>query len=192
MDLDELKKSWNTMDEHLKKQQIIDNENIEALIKDSSKKINAMSRFNFQLRLVSIFILVIAILIFAFNIIVLDIFYIALFIAAIPALIWDTFGSKYFINTKIDELPIATVISRFNRMHRWMIRERMIGIIFILFIALIFFIIRKVWDESALMISVFVIDWSICLFILLWIHSKNLGKLKEIKKNLNELKELKE
>ena len=92
MDLDELKKSWNTIDEHLKKQQIIDNENIEELIKDSSVKIGAMSRYNYNLRIASIIILSIGLILIGFNFIVLDIFYLTLFAAAIPALIWDTYG----------------------------------------------------------------------------------------------------
>lgn len=192
MDLDELKKSWNTIDEHLKKQQIIDNENIEELIKDSSVKIGAMSRYNYNLRIASIIILSIGLILIGFNFIVLDIFYLTLFAAAIPALIWDTYGSRYFANTKIDEQPIAVVISRFNTMHRWMIRERIIGIVFVLLLAIIFFIVRKVWEQNIAMISTFVAIWVICLIILIWTHSKNLNKLSEIRKNLNEINELKE
>ena len=192
MDLDELKKSWNTIDEHLKKQQIIDNENIEELIKDSSVKIGAMSRYNYNLRIASIIILSIGLILIGFNFIVLDIFYLTLFAAAIPALIWDTYGSRYFANTKIDEQPIAVVISRFNTMHRWMIRERIIGIVFVLLLAIIFFIVRKVWEQNIAMISTFVAIWVICLIILIWTHSKNLNKLSEIRKNLNEINKLKE
>ena len=192
MDLDELKKSWNTIDEHLKKQQIIDNENIEELIKDSSVKIGAMSRYNYNLRIASIIILSIGLILIGFNFIVLDIFYLTLFAAAIPALIWDTYGSRYFANTKIDEQPIAVVISRFNTMHRWMIRERIIGIVFVLLLAIIFFIVRKVWEQNIAMISTFVAIWVICIIILIWTHSKNLNKLSEIRKNLNEINELKE
>ena len=104
----------------------------------------------------------------------------------------DTYGSRYFANTKIDEQPIAVVISRFNTMHRWMIRERIIGIVFVLLLAVIFFIVRKVWEQNIAMISTFVAIWVICIIILIWTHSKNLNKLSEIRKNLNEINELKE
>ena len=77
-------------------------------------------------------------------------------------------------------------------MHRWMIRERIIGIVFVLLLAIIFFIVRKVWEQNIAMISTFVAIWVICIIILIWTHSKNLNKLSEIRKNLNEINELKE
>ena len=46
MDLDELKKSWDTIDDHLKNKQLVNDESISKLINYASNNINTMSRFN--------------------------------------------------------------------------------------------------------------------------------------------------
>lgn len=191
MDLDELKKSWNTIDERLKKQPLVNEESIERLISYASNNIHAMSRFNYRIRLVSIIIIIASVLFFLFKHSMPDAFYIIIYIAAIPALTWDIYTSYYLSKTQIDEQPISIVIMRFNKMLRWVIYERIIGILFILLIATLFFIIRKLWTQNIGLIIFFIIDWAICLGIVLWIHQKNINKLREIRKNLNELKELK-
>ena len=191
MDIDELKKSWITMDKRLKEQPLVNEESIENLIRYASQNINSMSRFNYYVRIISLFILVGSALLFLFNRIVPDIFFMIIYIAAIPAFAWDIFTSRYLSKTKIDEQPIATVIIRFNKMHRWMIYERLIGVIFILFIAIALFIKLDVWTSGKTLIILFIACWIIDLAFILWIYSRNFNKLRDIKKNLNELKELK-
>ena len=176
MELDELKKSWNALDEHLKDKKLVKDEDISQLINHATKNINAISRLNKRLRIISLTIIALFILALLYDGVFPDIYYQIILIALIPALGWDIFSSRYLSNTKIDEQPLVTVISRFNRMHRWVIRERIIGIGFILFMAVFFF---------------FVI-WAIGIIIPLSIYRKNLGRLREIKKNLGELKELKD
>ena len=192
MDLDELKKSWDTIDDHLKNKQLVNDESISKLINYASNNINTMSRFNYRLRLISLCILIGSLFVFAIFHIIPNIFYIIIYLAAVPALTWDIYCSRYLSKTKIDELPITTVINRFNRMHRLMIYERFIGIIFVMFLTIVFFIVKQIWSENALLISFFVIDWTICLLVALWVYRKNFSNLREIKKNLSELKELKE
>ena len=162
MDLDELKKSWNTIDEHLKKQQLVNNANIEQLIRYASQNIHSMSRFNYWIRIVSLIILAGSVLYFICNHTVPSLLYLIIYFAAIPALTWDIYSSNYLTNTKVDEQPIAVVIERFNRMNRWMIRERLIGILFILVIAIVFFVARQMWNESVGMVIIFVADWLVC------------------------------
>ena len=192
MELEELKKSWNALDEHLKDKKIVKDEDISRLINHATKNIDAMSRLNKRLRIIALSIFVFLIFTFIYDGVFPDIYYQIILIALIPAFGWDIFSSRYLSDTNIDELPLVTVISRFNRIHRWMIRERIIGIGFILFMAVLFFFTRQVWQHGTGMIIFFFIVWAIGIAFPLWIYRKNLGRLHEIKKNLNELKELKD
>ena len=192
MELDELKKSWNALDEHLKDKKPVKDEDISQLINHATKNINAISRLNKRLRIISLTIIALFILALLYDGVFPDIYYQIILIALIPALGWDIFSSRYLSNTKIDEQPLVTVISRFNRMHRWVIRERIIGIGFILFMAVFFFFYREVWQHGTGMIVFFFVIWAIGIIIPLSIYRKNLGRLREIKKNLGELKELKD
>ena len=192
MELDELKKPWNALDEHLKDKKLVKDEDISQLINHATKNINAISRLNKRLRIISLTIIALFILALLYDGVFPDIYYQIILIALIPALGWDIFSSRYLSNTKIDEQPLVTVISRFNRMHRWVIRERIIGIGFILFMAVFFFFYREVWQHGTGMIVFFFVIWAIGIIIPLSIYRKNLGRLREIKKNLGELKELKD
>ena len=192
MELDELKKSWNALNEQLKDKKLVKDEDISQLINHATKNINAISRLNKRLRIISLTIIALFILALLYDGVFPDIYYQIILIALIPALGWDIFSSRYLSNTKIDEQPLVTVISRFNRMHRWVIRERIIGIGFILFMAVFFFFYREVWQHGTGMIVFFFVIWAIGIIIPLSIYRKNLGRLREIKKNLGELKELKD
>ncbi len=180
------------MDEHLKDKKLVKDEDISQLINHATKNINAISRLNKRLRIISLTIIALFILALLYDGVFPDIYYQIILIALIPALGWDIFSSRYLSNTKIDEQPLVTVISRFNRMHRWVIRERIIGIGFILFMAVFFFFYREVWQHGTGMIVFFFVIWAIGIIIPLSIYRKNLGRLREIKKNLGELKELKD
>lgn len=191
MELDELKKSWNALDEHLKERKLIDDDDISRLIKHATENIDKMSLFNQKLRIVSYVILLLLALVFILNKMMPDLYFQITFVALIPAIGWDLFTSRFLNRTKIDEMPLVTVISRFNRIHRWMIRERIIGIGFMLFMAGFFFIYRQVWQDGTGMMIFFFALWAVCYSIPLWVYRKNLDRLREIKKNLDELKELK-
>lgn len=190
MELNELKKSWNALDEHLKDRTLVNDEDISRLINHTRKNINDISSLNRRLRIISLVIIAFLIFTFIYDGKFPDIYYQIILVVLIPALGWDIFSSRYLSDTKIDELPLIAVISRFNRIHRWVIRERIIGIGFILFMA-IFFFYREVWQHGVEMIILFCVIWTIGIVFPLWIYRKNLGRLREIKKNLNELKELK-
>ena len=192
MELDELKKSWTALDEHLKDKKLVKDEEISLLINHATKNINAISSLNKRLRIISMTIIILFILSLLYDGVFPDIYYQIILIALIPALGWDIFSSRYLSNTKINELPLVTVISRFNRIHRWVIRERIIGIGFILFMAVFFFFYREVWRHGIGMILFFFSIWTVGVAIPLWIYRRNLERLRQIKKNLSELKELKD
>lgn len=190
MELEELKKSWNALDEHLKDKKLVRDEDITQIINRAKTKINEMSRFNQRLRLLSLLAIALIALFLFYDGVFPDIYYQIIFVALFPALAWDVFTSRFLSQTKIDEMPLVTVISRFNRIHRWVIRERIIGIGFMLCMAGFFFIHRQVWQAGTGVMIFFFAIWAICFTIPLWVYRKNLGRLKEIKKNLDELKEL--
>lgn len=62
MELDDLKKSWNALDEHLKNKEFIEEKEIAQLLGRARNKMNSIDRFNRKLRFASIGILTLAVL----------------------------------------------------------------------------------------------------------------------------------
>ena len=127
MELEELKKSWNALDEHLKDKEFIKEEELEKLIRHADKGIHAIARLNIKLILISLPILIL----FLAEVLLhnrLNPIYIIIIFAWIPALCWDIVTTRFLQRTQIDEMPLVEVISRVNRIHRWTIRERLIAI----------------------------------------------------------------
>lgn len=190
MELDELKKSWSKIDEHLKDRKLVKDEDITYLINHTQTSISGINRLNKRLRYIALMVLALFAVIQIFTVGQSDlIYYQILFCLCIPALVWDIFSVRYLIRTKVDEMPTATVISRINRYHRWIIRERGIAILFVLVVSGIFFLQKHLWATTLGAIS-YIIVWAGSIGLLLWIYRNELGKLKEIRKNLEELKEL--
>ena len=133
MELEELKKSWNALDEHLKDKELIKEEELGKLIGHADKGIHAIARLNIKLILISLPVLVL----FLLEVLLhgrLNPIYIIIILSWIPALYWDITTTRFLQQTKVDEMPLIEVISRVNRIHRWMIRERLIATAFLLII----------------------------------------------------------
>ena len=62
MELEELKKSWNALDEHLKDKELIKEEELGKLIGHADKSIHAIARLNIKLILISLPVLVLFLL----------------------------------------------------------------------------------------------------------------------------------
>ena len=158
MELEELKKSWNALDEHLKDKELIKEEELGKLIGHADKGIHAIARLNIKLILISLPVLVLFLL-------------------------------EVLQQTKVDEMPLIEVISRVNRIHRWMIRERLIATAFLLILAVLSFIYWQIWQYGIAIILFFILLWGAGLGLILWIYRKKfLNRIQEIKKNLDELK----
>ena len=189
-ELEELKKSWNALDEHLKDKEFIKEEELEKLIRHADKGIHAIARLNIKLILISLPILIL----FLAEVLLhnrLNPIYIIIIFAWIPALCWDIVTTRFLQRTQIDEMPLVEVISRVNRIHRWTIRERLIAIAFLLVLAILSFIYWQVWQYGMGMIAFFILLWGGGLGLILWIYRKKfLNRIHEIKKNLSELNEL--
>lgn len=190
MELEELKKSWNALDEHLKDKELIKEEELSKLIAHADKGIHAIARLNIKLILISLPVLILF-LTEAFMHHRLNPIYMFIILAWIPALCWDIATTRFLQQTKIDEMPLIEVISRINRIHRWTIRERLIATAFLLILAILSFIYWQIWQYGIWMILFFVLMWGGSLGLVLWIYRKKfLNRIQEIKKNLGELKEL--
>ena len=146
MELEELKKSWNALDEHLKDKELIKEEELGKLIGHADKGIHAIARLNIKLILISLPVLVL----FLLEVLLhgrLNPIYIIIILSWIPALYWDITTTRFLQQTKVDEMPLIEVISRVNRIHRWMIRERLIATAFLLILAVLSFIYWPIWDS---------------------------------------------
>lgn len=190
MELEELKKSWNALDEHLKDRELIKEEELNRLIGHADKGIHAMARLNIKLILLSLPILVLFLAEVIFHS-KLNPVYILIISALIPALCWDLFTIRYLQRTKIDEMPLVQIVGRVNHIHRWMIHERLIVTAFLLLVAIFSFVYWQIWQYGWGMILFFLLLWGVGLGMILWIYRKKfLNRIQEIKKNLDELKEL--
>lgn len=187
MELEELKKSWNALDEHLKDKELIKEEELAKLISHADKNIHAIARLNIKLIVISLPIL----FLFLAEVILhnhLNPVYTIILLAWIPALCWDIITTRFLQRTQIDEMPLVEVISRVNRIHRWMIRERLIATAFLLILAILSFVYWQIWQYGTGMILFFILLWGGGLTFILWIYRKKfLNRIHEIKKNLNEL-----
>ena len=190
MELEELKKSWNVLDEHLKDKVLIKEEELSKLIAHAGKGIHAIASLNIKLILISLPVLIL----FLAEVLLhnrLNPIYVIILLAWIPALCWDIVTTRFLQRTQIDEMPLVEVISRVNRIHRWTIRERLFAIAFLLILAILSFIYWQVWQFGMGMMILFFLLWGGGLGLILWIYRKKfLNRIHEIKKNLRELNEL--
>ncbi|MEG1400888.1 MAG: hypothetical protein RSC77_00650, partial [Bacteroides sp.] len=87
--MDELKKSWNAFGERLKDKKIVDEESIAKLIDHAKHNINAMSRLNRRLRILSLLIIGFFIGSLIYDGRYPDVYFQILLLALIPAIGWD-------------------------------------------------------------------------------------------------------
>lgn len=190
MELEELKISWNALNDHLKDKKLMSDQEIRQLIARTGGGIRDISRLSVRMIVVSLLILA-ACLTASFVNGSFGLFDTLILIAIVPGLCWDVFTTRYLQRTDMEEIPLVKVISRINRFHRWMIGERLITTVFLLLAALVFFIEHAVWQHGIAPILIFAIAWGAGLGVALWFYHRNiLGRIRDIKKNLNELKEL--
>lgn len=190
MELDELKQSWQALDQHLKDKEMIKSDEIHRLISRANKKLHTLTRFSQRIILVALPI--IALLVNGLFICENDCTpYLIIAIALVPALAWDLFTAYYLSQIKIEERPLIEVIKRVNTYQRWLIRERLISILYLLGIATFTFINWEIWSYGPLAISAFTLLWGSGLTLVLWLYQNKFFKqIQRIKKNLSELNDL--
>ena len=132
MELDELKKSWNALDEQLKKEPIADEKQIAGMIAEykanarkSIGRLTGWQRFSIGIGVVGLaLLLVIWLLPSIFQITEewqpkINTLVIFVGISILIGIWWDHKNYRWIRNTRIDEMPVAIVSKRMASFRRW-------------------------------------------------------------------------
>ncbi|WP_455608371.1 hypothetical protein [Bacteroides rodentium] len=205
MELDELKKSWNALNEQLQKEPIADEKQIKEQIAgykaNTSKSLGRLvdiQRFSIGIGTICLATLLLIWLLmpnFGFNEqqqekIVPFLGFIAISILA--GMWWDWKTYRWNKNTHIEEMSVAEVSRRMTTFRQWTRYEVMgISIWIILFNILNYWVMEyhlMSVDVQAILITLFVVFDALIIYIL---YKKVIYKhLDNIKKNIEELKDI--
>lgn len=204
MELDDLKKSWNVLDKQLQKETIVDEKQIAELIakyqNNASKGLNEVTRFQKKSLIIAIPLILLMVFIILYDTAFLSNLKItakvvSMFIYAILTLIfgfwWDLKTYRFSRNTKIAEMSTVEAMERMDTFRKWMSVEfKIIPIWSIGFFALYYWL-RDYHTQPLMTQVVFAIFSAITIVgIMLFVHKKLFKHLNEVKKNLDEIKEL--
>lgn len=132
MELDELKKSWNALDEQLKKEPIADEKQIAGMIAEykanarkSIGRLTGWQRFSIGIGVVGLALLLVIWLLPSIFLIneewqpKINTLVIFVGISILLGIWWDHKNYRWIRNTKIDEMPVAIVSKRMASFRRW-------------------------------------------------------------------------
>lgn len=206
MELNELKKSWNKLNEHLEQTQLVDEKALSLLItqyttqtKGHLNKIAGLGKVSVLLGGGFIVLLLVLCIVLPYSnlpreimerIVANGIFF---GITLIGGLLWDLKTYYWIRNTRIEEMPVVKVITRINRFRSWMKYEIIalsIWLIPLMFLTYYTFELYNLpFAAQAVAIGIWIITFPLIIY---YIYKKQIyDNLQEIKKNLDELKELK-
>ncbi|MCC8188269.1 MAG: hypothetical protein LIP08_12405 [Bacteroides sp.] len=193
MELDELKQSWRKLDEHLEDKELVREGEIRGLMRHTSGKIRAFETLSRKMIVfTSLLILLVTAGVF-YTGLSNNLHYVIVIIIAIPAIGWDLYTLRYLRQTRIEEMSLVEIVTRVNRLHTWAIREQFAVVPLILCVAVGQFISRHVWEESIGMLIAFFVIWISAIGLGFWVQRKFLiNRIREIKKNLDEIREINE
>ena len=130
MELDELKKSWNALDEQLKKEPIADEKQIAGMIAEykanarkSIGRLTGWQRFSIGIGVVGLALLLVIWLLPSIFLIneewqpKINTLVIFVGISILLGIWWDHKNYRWIRNTKIDEMPVAIVSKRMAQKH---------------------------------------------------------------------------
>lgn len=197
MELDDLKKSWNALDERLKQDEIIDEGSVERLIQSSKLKAERSKRKLLRIEKLSLiagFCMLFLVLsmrgTFDGNFDCISIYFTVILCLGLP---WDIYTYRYLKKTDILEMPIVTVVKRITRFHQFFIWESYVAAALFFSIALIQGYMEDILHRPTGTLILFIITWCIGGYITLRIIKHFFyKKIKIIRKNIAELQELKQ
>lgn len=199
MELDELKKSWELLDNRLKNKELIDEKGLSNLIAERKKQTRtSMSKMLFYAKTTLIvgFLAVIGLGFYLFTMSKQgNEYYLWLYIWAVLCLglVWDTIGYMYLKSIDIENMPLVTVVKKVTAYHRNFIIECYVAALFVLSAILIQAICIQLFTLNLVSIILFSVVWIIGCIAAIWILKKFFyNKLRNIKRNLAELRELKQ
>lgn len=197
MELDDLKKSWEILDDRLKKNELIDDESLKSLVNERTKQTrNSMEKMLCYGRITLIAGLIVCIGLgsYLLNISCTARHYILwtyVWIMLIVGLIWDGIGYFYLRSIDIGKMPLVKVIKKITAYNRNFIIECYVAAIFIISAIFIQAITINLLNLSLAVKIIFIAVWLIGCFSSYWIiKTLYYDKLKNIKRNLAELREL--
>ncbi|WP_321480804.1 hypothetical protein [uncultured Bacteroides sp.] len=205
MELDDLKKSWNILDERLQKDHLINEEKLAKAISEYKKntKSGIKRLATWQKISITIGVIFIPLIILLWVVLpsaicsheykkpitALCIFFSLTIIAGIG---WDFKTYLWTHNTKIDEMPILLVAKRMNKFSQWMKYEVIAISVWTVAFTGLYYWVMKLYSHS-LVFQIFIVSLLaiIDIFIIYIVYKKLIyNNLNNIKKNIDELKEL--
>lgn len=206
MELDELKKSWNVLNKHLEEKKIIDEEALNKLIaqrthqtKGGISRITSLEKLSILCGIVLTLLGIISCFILPKYITTAEGWTKAIYagtftvITLIFGMWWDVRTYLWLKNTNIEDMPTVTVIKRINKFRSWIKYEITAFVIWlILFLGLFYWIEKLYLLPNIVQILLFVFWIAVIVGSAYFIYKKLIyDRIKDIKKNLDELDELK-
>lgn len=205
MELDELKKSWNTLDKQLQKEPIANEEQIAKLIADyktnthkSQGRLVVIQRFSIGIGTIGLILLLLIKLLmpyleFSAHIqSKMAVFLAFIAISIVVGMWWDWKTYRWNKNTRIDEMSVSEVSCRMTTLRQWTKYEVIaISIWIVLFNILNYWVMGYHLEPAklqAILITFFVSFDALIIYIL---YKKIIYRhLNNIKKNIEELKDI--
>ena len=207
MELDELKKSWNKLNEHLEHKDLIDKQELEKLIlrhKQTTRgRIDVMAgwgKLSVIIAGVGILVLIISCL-FVIPAIGLserteNRIYVACVFLALVLLLggwWDLKSYYWLKKTDLESLPVIKVVERINRFRLWIKYEISgITVVLVLLTGIIYYL-YDLYERTFFIQTIFFLFCILVISFVTYLLYKKVifDNLHDIKRNLNELQELK-
>jgi len=204
MELDDLKKSWSVLDKQLQKENIVDEKQITELIakyqSGAKKGISYLTDFQKTSLYIGVgFILLIIFVLFTGDTVLKDlmmtvkgiVMVVFISLTLVLGFLWDMRTYRFCRKIKVAEMSTLEVIERMNTFRKWMNVEFKIVPFWIVAFFGLFYWLQDYYMQPLLSQLVFIITSFAAIGLFMFsIYKKVFKHLNEVKKNLDELKEL--
>lgn len=206
MELDELKKSWNVLNKHLEEKNIIDEEALTKLIvqrthqtKGGINRITNLEKLSILCGIVLTLLGIISCFILPKHITTSEGWTKAIYAGVFTIVTlffgmwWDVRTYLWLKNTDIEDMPTVTVIKRINKFRSWIKYEIIAFVIWLILFLGLFYWIEKLYLLPNIVQIILFVFWIVIIVGTAYFIYKKLiyDRIKDIKKNLDELDELK-
>jgi hypothetical protein len=197
MELDELQKSWEVLDNRLKKNELIDEHTLSKLISERTKQTHSSMNKILLYAKTTLILGFLALIGLGFYLITGNhndkefFLWLFIWIMLCIGMVWDSMGYMYLRSINIEKMPLVTVIKKMTAYHRNFIIECFVAAFFFISAFLIQAICINLFTLNFVSILIFSIVWIAGCIAAIWIiKSLFYDKLRNIKRNLAELREL--
>lgn len=205
MELDELKQSWNKLNQQLEKDTIADENEITNLVSKykantdkSLKRLTGWQRLSISLGFVGLFILLIVCLLpsvfhigetYQSKVNALIIFFA---ISLIIGICWDYQNYVSIKSIRVDSMPVAEVSKRMLKFRQWMKYEVIAISIWIILFNVVNYWVMDYYLESANTQALLILFFLTCDVVIIYFLYKKIAykHLNKIKKNIEDLKDI--